>query len=67
LRAEVRKKFIPNTAICIEPMIFHGDNRVRVAKDGWTVISANGHLSAHYENTILITKNGVEILTDKYC
>jgi methionyl aminopeptidase len=67
IRAEVRKKFCPNTAICIEPMIFHGGNKVKVAADGWTVISVNGALSAHYENTILITKNGAEILTNKYC
>jgi methionyl aminopeptidase len=67
LRAEIRKKFLPNTAICIEPMIFHGGNRTKIARDGWTVISVDGCLSAHYENTILITKNGTEILTDKYC
>jgi methionyl aminopeptidase len=67
LRAAVRKRFAENTAICIEPMIFHGDNKVYTAKDGWAVISRNGHLSAHYENTILITKNGIEILTNKYC
>jgi len=65
LRAEVRKKFIANTAICIEPMIFHGGNSVKVAKDGWTVVSTRGNLSAHYENTMIVTKNGVEILTDK--
>lgn len=65
LKQEVRKKFQANTAICIEPMIFQGDsNRVKVAPDGWTVISTNGALSAHYENTILITDNGVEVLTN---
>ena len=67
LRAEARKKFLANTAICIEPMVLHGGNKTKLARDGWTVISAEGALSAHYENTILITKNGTEILTDKYC
>lgn len=65
LLQHVRKKFQSNTAICVEPMIFHGENnKVKVAADGWTVISTTGALSAHYENTILITANGVEILTN---
>lgn len=65
LKQAVRKKFQANTAICIEPMIFQGDsNDTMVAADGWTVISTSGALSAHYENTILITNNGAEILTN---
>jgi len=65
LLQHVRKKFQANTAVCIEPMIFEGDsNAVKVAPDGWTVISKHGALSAHYENTVLITANGVEILTN---
>ena len=65
LEREVRKKFQANTAICIEPMIFQGDsNATKVASDGWTVISTSGALSAHYENTILLTDKGVEVLTN---
>ena len=65
LQQHTRKKFQANTAVCIEPMIFRGENnRVKVAPDGWTVISTDNSLSAHYENTILITANGVEILTN---
>lgn len=65
LKQAVRKKFQANTAICIEPMIFRGDsNDTMVAADGWTVISTTGALSAHYENTILITDKGLEILTN---
>lgn len=65
LLQHVRKKFQANTAVCIEPMIFEGDsNAVKVAPDGWTVISKQGALSAHYENTVLITSHGVEILTN---
>ena len=46
-------------------MIFHSENnRVKVAPDGWTVISTDGSLSAHYENTVLITADGVEVLTN---
>lgn len=65
LQQHVRKKFQPNTAVCVEPMIFRGNsNAVKVAPDGWTVISTRGELSAHYENTILITAQGVEVLTN---
>jgi methionyl aminopeptidase len=65
LQQHVRKKFQPNTAVCIEPMIFRGENnKVKVAPDGWTVISVDGALSAHYENTVLITANGIEVLTN---
>lgn len=65
LQQHTRKKFQVNTAVCIEPMIFQGENNdVKVAPDGWTVVSTNGALSAHYENTVLITANGVEILTN---
>lgn len=47
----------------IEPMINAGDWRVKTLADGWTVITADRSLSAQYEHTIAITKNGPEILT----
>ena len=49
--------------ICIEPMINMGTHKVYIERDGWTVITADGKPSAHYENTVLITEDGVEILT----
>lgn len=49
--------------IAIEPMINAGTEKVRVLSDGWTVVSADGKPSAHYENTVAITENGPEILT----
>lgn len=49
--------------ICIEPMIFEGRNDVRVLKDGWTVVAKDRGLTAHYENTLVVTKEGCEILT----
>lgn len=50
--------------ICIEPMINMGTYKVDFdKKDGWTVRTADGKPAAHYENTVLITENGVEILT----
>ena len=53
----------PGMTIAVEPMINEGNYHVDVLDDGWTVITADGSLSAHYENTILITETGAEILT----
>lgn len=49
--------------ICIEPMSTLGSDDVVVDQDGWTILTKDGSLSAHFEHTILITKNGAEILT----
>jgi len=49
--------------IAIEPMATLGTDRVEVAKDGWTILTADGSWSAHFENTVLITEDGAEILT----
>ena len=49
--------------ICIEPMINMGTKRVKFLDDGWGVATMDGKPSAHYENTVAITDNGVEILT----
>lgn len=49
--------------IAIEPMINLGTHKVIMLPDGWTVKTADGSLSAHYENTVAITPDGVQILT----
>ncbi|MBS1717532.1 MAG: type I methionyl aminopeptidase [Armatimonadetes bacterium] len=49
--------------ICIEPMINQGTYRVNQLDDGWTIKTADGKLSAHFEHTVAITKAGPEILT----
>lgn len=49
--------------LAIEPMINAGTYAVKWKKDGWTVVTADGALSAHYENTVLVTENGPEILS----
>lgn len=56
-------KLRPGMAIAIEPMVSVGDWRVKVLDDGWTAVTADGSLSAHYEHSIAITSNGPEILT----
>ena len=50
--------------LAVEPMVNLGKEDVRVLKDGWTVITADGSLSAHYENSIAITESDPILLTD---
>ena len=50
--------------VAIEPMINVGSDAVRELGDGWTVKTADGKLSAHYENTVVLTDNGLIILTE---
>lgn len=49
--------------ICIEPMILEHRPEVRVLKDGWTVVAKDGGLTAHHENTLVVTSTGYEILS----
>lgn len=56
-------KLKPGMTLAIEPMINIGHADVEWLDDDWTVVTEDGSLSAHYENTVLITENGPEILT----
>ena len=56
-------RLLPGMTLAVEPMVNVGTHEVRVLKDGWTVLTADGKLSAHYENTVLITDGEPEILT----
>ena len=53
----------PGMAICIEPMVNCGERTVRVLDDGWTVVTTDGRLSAHFEHTIAIKSSGAEVMT----
>ena len=53
----------PGLVIAIEPMLNAGGPEVRTLGDGWTVVTADSSLSAHWEHTVAITENGPEILT----
>ena len=57
------KKLSRSMTIAIEPMITNGDFQVKTLEDEWTVVTADGSLSTHYEHTIAISDNGPEILT----
>ena len=56
-------RLVRGMTIAVEPMINAGTWEVKVLPDGWTVVTADGKLSAHYENSILITDGEPEILT----
>jgi len=49
--------------IAVEPMVTMGDYSVDTLKDGWTAVTTDGSMAAHYENTVAITSSGPEILT----
>ena len=59
-----RPRFLRGMTIALEPMVNAGRAGVVVLPDGWTVKTADGKLSAHYENSILITDGEPELLTD---
>ncbi|MEO1590402.1 MAG: type I methionyl aminopeptidase [Cyanobacteria bacterium J06632_22] len=57
------KKIKPGMVFTIEPMLNVGSHEVELLGDGWTALTADGSLSAQFEHTIAVTKQGVEILT----
>jgi methionyl aminopeptidase len=56
-------KLRPGMTLAIEPMVNAGLPEVKILKDGWTVVTQDGSLSAHFEHTVLITDSEPEILT----
>ena len=56
-------KLYEGMTLAIEPMVAAGGYAVKWLDDDWTVVTADHSLAAHYENTVLVTKNGPEILS----
>lgn len=56
-------RLMPGMTLAIEPMVNMGKEKVKVLPDGWTVLTCDGSLSAHFEHTIAITKDGPVIMT----
>lgn len=56
-------RLMPGMTLAIEPMVNAGHYDVKVMPDGWTVLTKDGSLSAHFEHTIVITPDGPQILT----
>jgi methionyl aminopeptidase len=55
----------PGLVIAVEPMLNQGTGEVDHLKNGWTVVTADGKLSAHWEHTVAIVGDRAEILTDE--
>jgi methionyl aminopeptidase len=53
----------PGLVVAVEPMLTLGGDETRVLDDGWTVVTADGSLSAHFEHTVAVTDDGHEVLT----
>lgn len=58
-------KLKPGMTLAIEPIINAGSKHTRVLRDRWTVVTADNNLSAQFEHTVLVTKDGYEILSDR--
>lgn len=56
-------RMLNGMVIAIEPMVCAGDYRVKTLSNEWTVVTCDGSLAAHYEHTVAITENGIELLT----
>ena len=54
---------VPGMVFTVEPMINLGDHRLRILEDKWTAVTADGSLSAQFEQTVLVTEDGYESLT----
>ena len=64
-KAGLGPKLKEGMVICIEPMLNLGTKRIYMLDDGWTIKTLDGEPAAHYEHTVLITKDGYEILTPR--
>jgi methionyl aminopeptidase len=53
----------PGLVLALEPMITQGGPQIRILPDGWTVVTADGKLAAHFEHTIAVTEDGPKVLT----
>ena len=56
-------KLKPGMVIAIEPMVNIGRPDIKILSDGWTAVTVDGNLSAHFEHTVVVTEEGPEILT----
>ena len=56
-------RLVKGMTLAIEPMVTYGDYAIKVLANGWTVVTVDGSLAAHYENSVLITDGEPEILT----
>ena len=58
-----REKLVPGLTLAIEPMVNAGGPATRTLQDRWTIVTADGSRSAHFEHTVAITEDGPRVLT----
>lgn len=63
-RSMPNPRIVPGMVIAIEPMINMGTYRINQLNDGWTVVTADGKPACHWEHTVAVTSDGIEILTE---
>jgi len=63
-RREPTPPLMPGMVLAIEPMVNQGSGDVRVLQDGWTVVTRDGTVSAHFEHSVAITENGPLVLSE---
>jgi methionyl aminopeptidase len=63
-RGMANPRLQPGMVLAIEPMVNQGTSELRILDDGWTAVTADGKLSAHFEHSVAITENGPEILSE---
>jgi len=61
-----RERLVPGMCLAIEPMVNIGTHEVRVLDDGWTAVTVDGSLSAHFELSVAVTEHGPWILSEPY-
>jgi methionyl aminopeptidase len=61
-----RERLVPGMCLAIEPMVNAGRHEVRVLDDGWTAVTVDGALSAHFEHSVAVTPEGPWILAEPY-
>jgi methionyl aminopeptidase len=61
-----RERLVPGMVLAIEPMLNLGGPEVKVLKDGWTAVTVDGSLSAHYELSVAVTEHGPWVLAEPY-
>lgn len=64
-QGERTPRLLPGMVLAIEPMVNLGTHKVKVLRDGWTVITADKKYSAHFEHSIAVTENGPLVLSDR--
>jgi methionyl aminopeptidase len=64
-QGEHTPRLIPGMVLAIEPMVNVGTHKVKVLRDGWTVVTADGKISAHFEHSVAVTEDGPVILSSR--